>query len=661
MNFLDLPGFSYRICTVCKKPTIEDGVFCMHCGSSREIQNTNEFNKESKCSFSKAHSMKRILAVNKEQPAENLIANIIEETHHNDILPDMSFEIAEKLQQEFERKRHRESNPDTFERRLLAFLASVPHENRIQLQSLQHIPIEPRPYQIDSALAILEDMRGSGILADEVGLGKTIEAGLVLKEMLLRDMARRVLILVPASLVIQWHAELEEKFLLEIMEPESPESMEERDGIFLISLARAKSSRVQEALSRLSWDLVIVDEAHALKNHLTQSHRFVFRLKRRHTLLLTATPVQNDLRELYNLVNIVAPGYFRSIRWFRRKFMIDRYNIREPELLRSACARVMVRHRRSDTLIQLPPRKVENIVVEPSPLESEFFDLTLELARRTMYINPTEGEQTALILSILLKESTSSPQALLATLESAILPRAVYAREQALMQRVIYLGRQIPITAKMQRLVDWAKSDPAPVIVYTEYIETLKVLHTLLANAGMRVHVYSGQMRARDKNQAIESFRFQGGVLLSTEIGGQGLNLQHCHRMVNFDLPWNPMRLEQRIGRIHRFGQSETVHIVNITAAGTFEEVLMRVLLSKIRLFELVIGEIDSILAYLQNPLPLEQRIGRMILESPDMTQLSRRMEQLAEEIQAAQAAMARDQLISSKILDLPVEKNASS
>ena len=121
------------------------------------------------------------------------------------------------------------------------------------------------------------------------------------------------------------------------------------------------------------------------------------------------------------------------------------------------------------------------------------------------------------------------------------------------------------------------------------------------------------------------------------------------------------MRLEQRIGRIHRFGQSETVHIVNITAAGTFEEVLMRVLLSKIRLFELVIGEIDSILAYLQNPLPLEQRIGRMILESPDMTQLSRRMEQLAEEIQAAQAAMARDQLISSKILDLPVEKNASS
>jgi len=654
MKILDLPGYSHRICAACRRPTVEDGEFCMHCGAPRKMKKSSEESRGKTHAISSDDPF-RIPAV-PEPAAVFPPADASAESAPLTVV----FEIADRLRQEMDRKRHRESEPAAFERRLLAFLATASRGSRIQLQSLHEIPIEPRHYQIESALTILEDMRGSGILADEVGLGKTIEAGLVLKEMLLRDMARRVLILVPASLVIQWRAELEEKFLLEVVEPESPESLETADGIFLISLARAKSSRVQEALSRIAWDLVIVDEAHALKNHLTQSHRFVFGLKRRHTLLLTATPVQNDLRELYNLVNIVSPGYFRSIRWFRRKFMIDRYSVREPELLRAACARVMVRHRRSDTLIQLPPRKVENIVVEPSEMESEFFDLTLELARRTMQSNPVEGEQTALILSILLKESTSSPQALLATLESAILPRTVREREQALMHRVIQLGRRVPITAKMRRLVEWAKSDSAPLIVYTEYIETLKVLRTLLESAGLRVHAYSGQMRGREKHQAIEAFRKEGGVLLSTEIGGQGLNLQHCHRMVNFDLPWNPMRLEQRIGRIHRFGQSETVHIVNITAAGTFEEVLMRVLLPKIRLFELVIGEIDSILAYLQNPLPLEQRIGRIILESPDMTQLSRRMEQLADEIQAAQAAMAQDQLISSRILDLPAERISS-
>ncbi len=657
---LDSMGFSYRICAACLRPTVEDGPFCMHCGARGEGLQGGPAKKRPESGAGSDEAPDGTSSGGHPPAAGGDLPGFASSSEMA-AAPALSWEIAEKLQQEMQLKRHRTSDLSAFERRLLAFLASAPSANRIQLQSLQVIPIEPRPYQIDSALAILEDMRGSGILADEVGLGKTIEAGLIIKEMLLRDMARRVLILVPASLVIQWRAELEEKFLLDVVEPENPEDLSESDGIFLISLSRAKSSRVQESLSRIAWDLVVVDEAHALKNHLTQSHRFVFRLRRRHTLLLTATPVQNDLRELYNLVNIVAPGFFRSIRWFRRKFMIDRYNVREPELLRTACSRVMVRHRRGDTLIQLPPRKVENIVVEPSQVESELFDLTLELARRTMHASPGEGEQTALILSILLKESTSSPQALLATLESAILPRTVREREQVLMRRVIQLGRQIPVTAKMRRLVEWAKSDDAPLIVYTEYIETLRVLRVLLEGAGLLVHTYSGQMRGREKNQAIEDFRNRGGVLLSTEIGGQGLNLQHCHRMVNFDLPWNPMRLEQRIGRIHRFGQSETVHIVNITAAGTFEEVLMRVLLSKIRLFELVIGEIDSILAYLQNPLPIEQRIGRIILESPDMAQLSRRMEQLADEIQAAQAAMEQDQLISAKILDLPAERTPSS
>jgi len=628
---LQLP---YRLCAHCQRPTIARAAFCMHCGAA-------------------ASGAPRAVDAAPQTPTAPTIPPSLPTA---DGTPPISWEIPENLRHTALLKRQKLIPTAGFERRLVSFLVSAPTADRIQLLSLGRIPIEPRPYQIDSAVSILESMRGSGILADEVGLGKTIEAGIVLKEMLLRDTIRRVLILVPASLVFQWKQELEEKFDLNVQEPVSPELLveAEADGIHLLSLARAKSTKVQEALLRIPWDLVLVDEAHALKNHLTQSHRFVFSLKRKYTVLLTATPVQNDLRELYNLINIVSPGFFRSIRWFRRKFMVDRFTVREPEQLRSACARVMVRHRRADTLIQLPPRKVHNLVVIPTEVESELFDLTLELARRTMASLAGEGEHTALLLSILLKESTSSPQALLATLESAILPRAVRDKESALLRHVIELGRQVKVTSKMRELVRLVMSDPEPVIVYTEYIETLRTLHHLLTKAGARVFLYSGQMRMREKADALLAFRAQGGVLLSTEVGGQGLNLQHCHRMVNFDLPWNPMRLEQRIGRIHRFGQQEPVQITNITAAGTFEEVLMRVLLSKIRLFELVIGEIDSILAYLQDPVPLDQRIGRMILESPSMSVLTERMEQLADEIQTAQRAFSEDQLISAKVLDLP-------
>jgi len=626
----------HRICPRCGAPTVEDLPHCLTCGAT---------------AAGEAPPPGPTGAASDPGPEAPPPA-----ASTPDRGPPIALELPEALRHAALLKRQKETPVDAFERRLTAFLTSAPAADRIQLLSLAHLPIEPRPYQIDSAVSILESMRGSGILADEVGLGKTIEAGIVLKEMVLRDTVRRALILVPASLVFQWRQELEEKFDLTVTEPENPEALTEADadGILLLSLARAKSAKVQEALLRIPWDLVLVDEAHALKNHLTLSHRFVFSLRRRHTVLLTATPVQNDLRELYNLINIVSPGFFRSIRWFRRKFMVDRFTVREPEQLRSACARVMVRHRRADTLIQLPPRQVRNHVVTPTELEAELFDLTLELARRTMSQLAGEGEHTALLLSILLKESTSSPQALLATLESAILPRAVREKESHLLRRVIGLGREVEVTSKMSELVRLVQADPEPVIVYTEYIETLRTLRRLLERSGARVHVYSGQLRQREKTEALAAFRAGGGVLLSTEVGGQGLNLQHCHRMVNFDLPWNPMRLEQRIGRIHRFGQQEPVQIMNITAAGTFEEVLQRVLLSKIRLFELVIGEIDSILAYLQDPVPLDQRIGRMILESPSMSVLAERMELLAEEIASAQRAFSEDQETSARILDLP-------
>ncbi|MBU1537224.1 DEAD/DEAH box helicase [Myxococcota bacterium] len=555
-------------------------------------------------------------------------------------------------------QKHQKAIPaEGFSVRLLSFLSSIREEGTLGLKALGFIEVEPRPYQIESALSILESMGGSGILADEVGLGKTIEAGLVIKEMILRRTARKILVLVPASLLAQWAEELTDKFGLTIADDSAIESLsDEFEGIMLLSLHKAKSRKVQTIFSTLAWDLVVVDEAHSLKNHLTLAHRFVFSLRRKYTVLLTATPIQNDLRELYNLINIVKPGYFKSIRLFRRKYMADRFTPRNPEELRRMCSRVMVRHRRSDTLIKLPPREVRTHFVHPSPTELEFYTLTLELARRAVsLLHVDEGDHIMLLLSILLKESTSSPQALLGTLEAAVLPKIVRETESVLLRQVLELGRSLSITAKMEWLLEEVASQPEePIIVYTEYIKTQNKLMELMQGQGALVHRYAGNLRLKDKELALAAFRREGGVLLSTEVGGQGLNLQHCHRLVNFDLPWNPMKLEQRIGRIHRFGQQEKVQISTIAGKGTFEEYLVTILLSKIKLFEMVIGEIDSILAYLKNPIPMEKRISRIILTSPDTASIQRRLDNLANEILTAKEHFDQDRDSSAKLLDLP-------
>lgn len=522
------------------------------------------------------------------------------------------------------------------------------------LRCLSEINVEPRSYQMEAATAILDSMNGSGILADEVGLGKTIEAGLVIKEMLVRQTASNVLILVPASLRTQWATELRDKFLIDTVDENSLDSFE--DGLLLMSLHKAKTKRYQPRISEISWDLVVIDEAHMLKNHLTQAYKFVYSLKRKYTLLITATPIQNDLRELYNLINIVKPGYFKSIRLFRRKYMKDRFTPNNTEELRRLTSKVMVRHRRSDTLIKLPPRVVETVFVDPSPLEREFYELTLELGRRTMEAYSTEeGEHLVLLLNILLKESTSSPQALLSTLKTAVLPKVTASRDVYLIEKLLQIGRRLPMTAKMTRLLDIVEdAGDEPVIVYTEYLKTLEVLESLLRRAGRSVHVFAGHMRIKDKERALERFRTEGGILLSTEVGGQGLNLQHCHRLINFDFPWNPMKLEQRIGRVHRFGQESKVLITSIAGRGTFEEYLVQLLLNKIKLFEMVIGEIDSILSYLEDPTPIEHRISKIILESHNSASLKRRLDRLADEIIKARQQFEKHQEISSRLLDLP-------
>ncbi len=247
---------------------------------------------------------------------------------------------------------------------------------------------------------VLRHFHGRVLLADEVGLGKTIEACLLLREYLLRGLVRRALILVPPSLVSQWHGELLEKFGLEFSVPgksaagERPEFWRENDRV-LTSLALAKSPKRAALVAGAPWDLVIVDEAHHCKNRSTRNWQLINSLQRRHMFLLTATPVQNNLLELYNLLTLLEPGHLRTEGDFKRQY-VRRGNPRDPrnrERLRGLLGEVMIRNTRSLVQMDLPPRYAQTLVARPAPDEAQLNErLDQYLRRRGTVAAPGEED-----------------------------------------------------------------------------------------------------------------------------------------------------------------------------------------------------------------------------------------------------------------------------
>ncbi len=260
-------------------------------------------------------------------------------------------------------------------RRSAEELALLPAFDR--LITLDMNRIEELPHQIRVAHQVLQaPMSGRAILADEVGLGKTIEAGIILKELAVRGLARRILILTPASLVTQWVDELSEKFFEDFTPIEEPNQWE-RTTRAIASYDRARHERHADQLLRHTWDLVIVDEAHKCKKETTARYKLLQRIKRNYLLLLTATPIQNDLRELYNLVTLLRPGHLGTWREFRREYVVGS-NIREvrhAEALRDLTSRVMVRTRRSSVadVMSLPARRPRHPELHLSPAEAEVY------------------------------------------------------------------------------------------------------------------------------------------------------------------------------------------------------------------------------------------------------------------------------------------------
>src|SRR5947209_12635650 len=261
-------------------------------------------------------------------------------------------------------------------------LALAPGFDR--LITLDANTIRELPHQIDVAKRVLRQMGGRAILADEVGLGKTIEAGIVIKELLVRGLARRVLILTPASLVMQWQGELESKFFERFATPTDPDEWQHAAKA-IASYDRARSARHAKQILRHRWDLVIIDEAHKVKNHRTAAYRFLQQIDRNYLLLLTATPLQNDLRELYNLVTLLRPGQLGTWQDFQQLHLAggDRKSPKDPEALRELTAQVMVRTRRSSVALalELPPRIPSHPEIELTKKEAALYKDTAAFLR----------------------------------------------------------------------------------------------------------------------------------------------------------------------------------------------------------------------------------------------------------------------------------------
>ncbi len=441
-------------------------------------------------------------------------------------------------------------------------------------------------HQLACVKQVLHQMNGRAILADEVGLGKTIEAGLILKEYMLRGLVKKALLLVPASLVNQWATELTQKFYIPVVTSRK-KPIWDQDNIMITSIDMAKREPNQSIILEQQYDFVLVDEAHKLKNHKTKNHQFVRALNKKYFLLLTATPVQNKLSDIFNLVSLLKPGYLGDYKTFSEKFGKRNTTLENDAHLKQLIKQVMVRNRRKDTGLEWTNRNVETVLISFSQEEKEAYQ---------MLQNITDDDASFAKITYL-RELCSSREACYLSIKKN--------QEHVQNQKKDYLSllekiETLPNHAKAIKVVELIQSfNNEKCIIFTEYRATQVYLQWFLKQHGITSVPFRGGFKRGKKDWMKQLFENHAQVLIATEAGGEGINLQFCQHMINYDLPWNPMRLEQRIGRIHRYGQTKDVHIYNFAIEHTIEAHILQLLYNKIGLFERIIGDLDAILAEL--------------------------------------------------------------
>ncbi len=507
------------------------------------------------------------------------------------------------------------------------------------LIALDALNIDTYTHQHNAVLKMLREMRGNGIFADEVGLGKTIEAGMVLKELLVRGLVRSVLILVRPGTTDQWQQEMREKINEHFTVYDSKRKWQPSDRI-IVSIDTARQPKRRAFFTSRTFDLVIVDEAHRLYKKTGEHNaawHLVNALQRKYLLLLTATPIRAHLGELFSLVTLVRPGQFRSREEFLRRYADQRAPDKDArrQELKSLLAEVMIRNRRRDSTIRFPQKR--EIPSPPIPMQEEE-RCCYTLVEQAIRLDCSEGHRSNSWERIstyrpLLQAACLGRQAVRDFLEAR---QAL--REQPHWRQVLEVAYLPGIDSKELALRDLIRRLNDRVIVYVEHPATAQRLHSLLllSNPPIDVALY---LQERDRREALRQFRQSPrGVLLAGRPGEESLNLQFCHIIINYDIPWDPTRLEQRIGRVHRLGQVHDVSIYSLVSQDTYAEQLLHLYRHYLRLFELEVGELGMVLDEMDEAIHFERELWELWLKHPDPTSQASALAQIGSKLAQARS-----------------------
>lgn len=606
--------------------------------------------------------------------------------------------------------------------------------------SIASARVDLNPHQVDAALFALRSPLSKGvILADEVGLGKTIEAGIVISQRW-AERRRKILLILPATLRKQWQQELIEKFGIDSLILESATYNQIRktsrqnpflpqDRLVICSYHFA-AARADE-LRQISWDQVVIDEAHRLRNVYKPSNKMANAIARavEHApkLLLTATPLQNSLAELYGLVSVIDPHVFGDMASFRDQFLRGNDETGRNQRLKQRLQPVCQRTLRKQVLeyIRFTRRIPLTEDFYPTDEEQRLYDqVSLYLQRESLLALP--NAQRTLMTLVLRKLLASSTFAIAGTLRSLVkrlkgleqrqalfdemdlddideladeleeedsfVPAAAFScdaellrGELAELESYAELAAGIQHNAKGQALIrvlqtalEQAQTLGAArkAVVFTESRRTQAYLFELLRQNGyegqivlisgsnadpLSARIYqdwlarhrgspyvSGSRTADTKAALIEEFRDRATLLIATESAAEGVNLQFASLVVNYDLPWNPQRVEQRIGRCHRYGQQHDVVVVNfLNRRNAADQRVFQLLAEKFRLFDGVFGASDEVLGALESGVDIEKRIAQVYQEC-----------RTAEEIQTAFDSLQAE--LDDKISQAMVETRRS-
>jgi len=524
------------------------------------------------------------------------------------------------------------------------------YENLICLNSLNNI--QSLWYQEETARKVLKSFRGRALLSDEVGLGKTIEALIILKEYIIRGIVKNALILTPATLVSQWQEELQTKFGLYFSSTDDPDF--HKKGVqfweapyILASINQAKSKRNYDEVIQREYDMVIIDEAHHFKNKNTLSWKLANSLKKRFLLLLTATPVENNLMELYNIITLLKPGQLKTASAFRKEFMTrsDPTGPQNRSRLKELLGQVMIRNTRALAQVGIPPRFAQTLRIKSGANERMLYTRITDLV---LHVHKADGNSgNTLLLKNLLAEAGSSPRAVELTLQRLLSERDFLWDYEKEIKAIHNLCRTMGDTEKNKALHHLITSTNGKKIIFVKYLGTLDHISEFLSWNNFSHVIFHGGMNHVQKDEAINTFREEKDLLITTEIGGEGRNLQFCHQMINYDLPWNPMKIEQRIGRIHRLGQKNEVMIYNLCAADSIEDYILDILDRKINMFEMVIGEIDMIIGRIQEEKEFPDMVYDIWINAASDIERKQGYDQLA-----IQLKRSKEQYEKTKILD---------